>query len=136
MKNDLDIIETDIEPTATTELQCIDCNCNDCIFMLRDTEKFKISLIQHERWQFDYFLTVKNKLIKAAEFAKKKDYDLLKWSDLLGIAEKMKFQFNKSDCTINYGTCSRDNTKISFIPNILQLYTHSCFRHRRVWQWK
>ena len=134
-KTDAHLLQTTVITSALIDLQCVDCNCNDCVFMIRDTEKFKRSLEQHHKWQYDYFLTIKNKLIEKAEFAKNKFYDLLKWNDLLTQSEKLKFQFDKSECTINYGKCSKLNKDVSFIPNTLQLETQSCFKHRRLWHW-
>ena len=70
------------------ELQKIDCNCNDCIFMVRDAEKRK---------KFDHLYT--NKL--------------------------------NASWRINYGYCKNLNKDVSFIPNICQLETQNCFKHRK-----
>jgi len=112
------------------ELQNIDCNCNNCIFMDRDMVKFKASLEQHHKWQFDYFNTTKNKLIEKANFYKKRFYDLLRWNDLLVQSDKMKFQFEKINASINYGHCNKFKKDVTFIPNTLQLETQKCFENR------
>ena len=130
----INLVPIDGSPSASLELQCLDCNCNDCVFMIRDTDKFKKSLEDHKKWQYDHFLTIKNKLIDKALFAKTKFNDLLKWNDLLVQADKLKFQFDKSECVVNYGTCANLNKNVSFIPNTLQLETQSCFKHRRMWK--
>ena len=113
------------------ELQNIDCNCNDCTFMIRDTERFKKSLTDHYKWQFDYFNAVRNNLyIKAEDWRKRgfpEKYEALKWE-----ADKMKFQFNKKEALINYGNCSKLKKKVSFIPNVCQIDTQDCFEHRRL----
>lgn len=112
------------------EFQKIDCNCNDCVFMIRDMEKFKSSLKTHEKWQLDYFNAVKNNLKKRAEERIKKG-EIEKVNNILKEMNKMKFQFDKSTCSINYGNCTKFNKEVSFIPNILQVDTQDCFKHRR-----
>jgi len=112
------------------ELQKIDCNCNDCIFMVRDMEKFKLSLKTHEKWQLDYFNVTKANLKKRAEERKLKG-ETEKANNILKEISKMRFQFDKSTCSINYGNCTKLNKSVSFIPNILQIETQHCFKHRR-----
>ena len=70
------------------ELQKIDCNCNDCKFIVRDFDKRK---------QFDSLY----------EGRKNASY------------------------RVNYGKCTKLNKDISFIPNVCQLDTQDCFKHRR-----
>lgn len=74
------------------ELQKIDCNCNDCIFMQRDFEKFK---------SFDKLYT------------------------------NTKGEITSPSHRINYGNCTKFNKPVSFIPNVCQLETQQCFKHRR-----
>ena len=112
-------------------LQRIDCNCNDCIFMVRNAEEFNRSLERHHKWQLDYFNTIKNNLIRKAKWWKDIKNDLEKWDNLLTEAEKMKFQFDKKEAYINYGNCSKFNKAVHFIPNTIQLDTQDCFKHRR-----
>lgn len=112
------------------ELQILDCNCNNCGYMVRNIEKFNDSLTKHHKWQLDYFNTIKDNLITKAKWwlkkGNKETHDLL-----IGEADKMKFQFDKSTCAINYGTCSKLDKEVSFIPNTCQLETQSCFKHRK-----
>lgn len=112
------------------ELQKIDCNCNDCKFMLRDVEAFKTALERHNKWQLDYFNTLKNNLIKKAEYWRDKG-EFSKHDILMEEANKMRYQFDKSTCSINYGSCSKFEKQVSFIPNTCQLETQKCFEHRR-----
>lgn len=113
------------------ERQKIDCNCNDCIHMVRNQDMFKQSLEFQYKMQFDYFTTIKNKLIKKANIYKDRWYDLENWDRLLSEADDMIFQFDKSSASINFGTCSKFRKEITFIPNICQLETQECFLHRR-----
>ena len=52
-----------MDQESRIEFQKIDCNCNDCIFMVRDQERFKQSLEDHHKWQLDYFNTKKQNLL-------------------------------------------------------------------------
>lgn len=70
------------------ELQKIDCNCNDCVFMVRDIEK-------------------------------RKQYDEL-------YAGRLNASYR-----INYGHCDKFKKPVSFIPNLCQIDTQECFKHRR-----
>ena len=112
------------------ELQKIDCNCNDCKFMVRDVEKFKESLEKHNKWQLDYFNSIKNNLIAKANYWKSKG-EYTKRDLLMEEAGKMKFQFDKSTAMINFGQCSEFDKPVTFIPNVCQLDTQQCFEHRR-----
>lgn len=120
-----------MDAQSTIELQKIDCNCNDCGFMMRDIEKYKQSLENHRVWQFNYFTVLKNKLIEKAKWWKDKFYDLEKWDSILTEADNMKFQFNRSEATINYGYCHAYNKEVTFIPNTCQIETQKCFKHRK-----
>ena len=75
------------------ELQKIDCNCNDCIFMARDSNKFQESKKMHYLWQLNYFNLIKEKT---------KD-------------ETMRFEFDSSTAMVQYGDCSKFNKPVSFI---------------------
>jgi hypothetical protein len=113
------------------ELQKLDCNCNDCIFMVRNQDKFKHSLEFQNKMQLDYFTTLKNKLIQKAKEYKDRFNDLENWDRLLTESEKMKYQFDKSVVSINYGYCDNFKKDVSFIPNTCQLHTKDCFKHRK-----
>ena len=99
--------------------------------MVRDMEKHKVSLENHNKWQFDYFTTLKNNIIKKAKAWKDMKNDLEKWDSLLTESEKMKYQFDKSTASINFGRCDKFDKEVTFIPNTCQLDTQECFTHRR-----
>lgn len=120
-----------MDKESVLESQKIDCNCNDCVFMQRDVEKFKASQELHHKWQLDYFNTCKQRLKDKAKWYKNNFNDLETWDKLLTEADKMKFQFNSKTAMINYGNCTKLNKSVSFIPNHCQLETQSCFKHRR-----
>lgn len=120
-----------MDKESVFELQKIDCNCNDCIFMQRSVDKFKESQEHHLKMQSDYFKTLRNKVIEKANFWKYKKNDLEKYSDIAMEADRMKFQFDKSAAMINFGTCTKLNKEVQFIPNTCQLDTQECFKHRK-----
>lgn len=91
------------------DLQNIDCNCNDCKFLIRDFDKYKESSKFH-------------KSIQLNEFNRKKERE--------EIRANAQFQFDKSGL-LQYGYCSKLLKSISFIPNTCQIETQSCFQHRK-----
>lgn len=113
------------------ELQNIDCNCNDCIFMQRNANAFSECLDRHYKWQKDYHEILKAKLVEKGKYYRDKKNDLEMYDKLLTEADKMKFQFNKNEAGINYGTCDKLHKSVSFIPNTCQIETQKCFKHRR-----
>lgn len=115
---------------ASYYLQKLDCNCNDCLHMVRDGERFKQSLAWHEGLQLDYFTIQKNKVLEKARWWDEQS-EPNKAENLRREANKMKFQFNKGDVLINYGNCAKLNKAVTFIPNILQMHTQDCFEHRK-----
>ena len=116
---------------STIALNNIDCNCNDCKFMQRDLVLYQKSLATHYKWQWDYFITLRSKLIEKARDAKYRLEDLDKHRLLIQEAWNMRFQFNRNEAKINYGLCHKWGKQVSFIPNTLQLDTQNCFINRR-----
>lgn len=111
-------------------LQKIDCNCNDCLYLIRDFVQYERSVEQHHTWQLDYFNAIKsNKLKRADEWLKFGEPE--KATALINEANNMRFQFDKSKALIQYGQCEKLNKDVSFIPNTCQLETQECFKHRR-----
>jgi hypothetical protein len=99
--------------------------------MVRDTDLYNEWLEKHRQWAFDYFTTMKNKMIEKAKWWKDVKGDLEKWNDLLTESEKMIFQFDKKAVSVNYGSCSKFNKPVSFIPNTCQPDTQYCFENRK-----
>lgn len=110
-------------------LQRIDCNCNDCKFMIRDMVKYKESESLHRKWQEDYFNTTHNRIIaKGEEWIAKGEEK--KGNMLLKEASQMRFVYQNTSY-INYGVCDKFKKDVSFIPNVCQLDTRECFKHRK-----
>ena len=127
------------------ELQKLDCNCNNCKFLERDFKRQNQAKEQHKNWQLNYFNTLKNKAIEAAQEQERKYQRAKNQSEdekakahqkkaklLFSTAKKMRFQFDKSTCSILYGCCKLKKKSISFIPNILLFETQLCFLHRKL----
>lgn len=112
-------------------LQKIDCNCNNCYFMDRDMEKFKLSLKFNEELQLNQFNRSVERLRGIADEFKTKKYDLEKWDLLHQEADKLKFQFNRKSISIQYGKCRLLNKDVEFIPTLCQPETQECFLHRK-----
>ena len=72
---------------STYLLQKVDCNCNDCIHMVRDFDKTKAHVDSYEG---------------------------------TGLTDRLTF-----------GNCSKFEKPISFIPNVCQIETQECFKHRK-----
>lgn len=109
----------------------IDCNCNDCKFMVRDIPKKKYWLDKHDTWAFNHFNTIKNSLLAKADFhdenGRHSTAEIVRKQ-----ANKMKYQFDKKEVSINYGDCAKFNKAVSFLPGVCQLDTQDCFEHRRL----
>ncbi len=124
----------------SVELQNIDCNCNNCKYMVRDFNKFEQSKKDRDRWQLSTFVNTRTKFIRDSQESimraqkekepEKKKQLFKKGYNLLKIAKAMKYSFN-NDSKINYGDCEKLNKKVSFIPDILQIETQECFKNRK-----
>lgn len=127
-----------MDKESIIELQKIDCNCNNCGYMVRDFEKFKQSAIDRDRWQHNTFYNTKgNTILKAwgylrsAEVLPQKEEKFFrKAANLLDIASKMKYKF-QNDSFIIFATCGKFNKQITFIPETCQIETQNCFVHRK-----
>ena len=126
MKSEVNNIEfSKLDKDSIFELQCIDSNCNECAFLIRDIEKFK----EWEQWNRELQLKdFEVKKAKAIEDAKKqKPYN--EW--LVKKAQNLQFQFN-CEGLLSYGNCARFNKKVSFIPMNCMPENINCFRHRKI----
>lgn len=134
------------------QLQSLDCNCNDCFFMERNFDRFKASLAFHKSMQQSLFDGVQSRMFANAEDWKtkaKKPNDDQCWKDMTKLeiqeerasmmkkfeylmkeAKKMRFVFDKSHASINFGDCTKLNKEVTFLSNVMQLDTQECFEHR------
>lgn len=113
------------------ELQEVDCNCNDCKFLIRDLEKFNRSEVFHRKLCLEEFERDKAKTLSDAnQWYNKGEWDKGHPLEIQGL--NMKFQFQRKDeCLISFGQCSKLNKSVSFIPGICQVETQKCFEHRK-----
>lgn len=124
---------TSEERESAYDLQKIDCNCNNCIFMYRDMDKYAYWREWNRKIQESDFNRNKAKAIFDAEQSildAETPEDKRSCEGILRKAHKMKFQFN-TEGLISYGNCSKLSKPVSFIPNVCQIETQDCFVHRR-----
>lgn len=107
------------------DLQLIDCNCNNCIFMDRDLDLYKKWEQYHKEIQLEEFNKSKEKAIFEASQVPGDS-----GKGMLRVAEKMRFQFEKK-YLIQYGTCNKFKKPVTFIPGTCLIETQQCFKHRR-----
>lgn len=108
-------------------LQLIDCNCNDCAYMKRDIERFNYWEQREKIRQENDFANKKAEALKIAESCE----DIQGKKTLMHAYNKMRFMFDKQ-YLLNYGDCLKFNKPVSFIPNICQIETQNCFKHRKI----
>ena len=109
------------------ELDLIDTNCNNCIHLQRDMEKFK----KWEEWnrsvQLKDFELRRGQAFKIAE-SQPDDKSRL---TMLAKANKMVFQFDRSSLFM-YGYCAVKNIDVYFLSGICMPQNRVCFKHRRI----
>lgn len=115
-----------MDADSTYDLQKIDCNCNNCVFMYRDKETWQYWHNKKRNNAEIEFNMAKAKAISETLLIE----DESNRNGMLRIADKMKFQFDKTGL-ISYGKCSRFGKSVSFISDICQLETQNCFVHRK-----
>lgn len=113
------------------ELQCVDANCSDCKYMIRDLEKRKASLELHDKWQKEEYDKEVKRVEALIEKYKKENHQLA-LHQLQLERKRMKYQFDTSKATIHYGYCNHKQCDLSFIPNTCQIETQDCFVHRKI----
>lgn len=109
------------------ELQKIDCNCNDCAFMVRDLDKYQCVLDHDKKYQLIFFRSKKARAIVRARNHK----DPIKRSLALADAIALKHTYFPQRIPIGYGACTKFGKQVDFMPNVLQLDTQKCFKHRK-----
>lgn len=124
------------------ELQKINCNCNDCAFLERELDKLNQVVLEDKQSQQELFDLSKARKIRQVE----SDIEnLQKHSGLIKNAQdkierkkvylaelkKLKHGYQGQKTPIQYGLCIKHLKEISFIPNICQVETQTCFVHRK-----
>jgi hypothetical protein len=117
---------TEQEKQSAYQLQRVDCNCNNCGFMKRDIDKYKIWYDWHRERELEEFEGAKAKAIAEAEAIE----DESNRRGMLYKANKMRFFFQK-DKLINYGFCVKFKKAVSFLPDTCRIETQHCFVHRK-----
>ena len=123
-----------ISKESAFELQLIDCNCTDCVFMIRDLDKFKVWEHWSRNLQLVDFERSKAKDIVDANWVIDNaiDENMLKSGQgMLRKANKRSFQFSRMGL-FNFGVCDKFKKEVNFIQGICQINTQSCFSHRKL----
>lgn len=124
------------------ELQRIDCNCNDCVFLTRLLDKLNAVVFEDRTTQeYIFTLTKQRKISKATNdinnidkhrlLIKNADQKIAAKKEFIKIIGASVFGYQGQRNQIQYGECSKLKKEIQFIPNILQLETQNCFQHRK-----
>lgn len=92
-------------------------------------EILSISLLTKKQSKMKTLLEIRNNLYNKANNWKERGF-LNKYEFVKNEANKMKFQFDKKEVSIQYGKCIKFNKDVTFIPGICQLNTRECFMHR------
>lgn len=100
------------------ELQLLDSNCNECIFMVRDTVAYKNKL-QEVRDETERRFYVELYRLWDCN-TKENDIEM----------SRMKLQL-PSKINEGFGHCSKLNKPVTFIPETCQVHTQECFQHRK-----
>lgn len=112
--------------SALLGLQQIDCNCNDCIFMQRDQVTYNHWKERRRASDEADFEVAKAKAVAEAHAVA----DESNRRGMVRVAEKMRFVFDGAGL-ISYGTCTKFNKAVSFLPGTCQIETQACFLHRK-----
>lgn len=112
------------------ELQLIDCNCNDCGYLVRDIDAYKKAVELDDANQLWCFRRMKARRIRNARIKIKKDP--IKGELALKEAVALKYTYKPQKVHTNYGNCQKFNKPVTFIPNTLSLETQDCFIHRKL----
>jgi len=128
-------------------LQNLDCNCNNCKYMVRDFHRQNYWIKCHDTWAYMHFLAIRDKITREIRKKIKQNIRLrnLGYGGLIeknlvsikhmaeqkAIMNRKGYQLNKKEVSIQYGECDKFNKDISFIPNVLQLDTQECFKNRK-----
>lgn len=131
-----------MDKESIIELQKIDCNCNDCVYLSRLLDKQNDILAADKISQEEIFYIVKDNKTKDIQttieslFKNKliilnADKKISKLKNKLQVLKKDKYGYQGQKTPVQYGLCKRFNKEIHFIPNTLQLETQDCFIHRK-----
>jgi hypothetical protein len=121
---------SNLDKESIYELQKIDCNCNDCGYLIRDKAKFEEAQRIRKQIQLDYYNLMREKaLVKANEIEDEKVKE-----QEIKLINKKSFQYSAPHPQINYGTCSNKKSKflfVNFLPTTFMQETQECFVHRK-----
>lgn len=125
-----------LEKESLVLLQNVDCNCNDCIFMVRDVDKFKVAQARRREIMLEHFNAVNAKEIENLidRETRRKEKDPAKLAQAIKAIEGRMFVYGAPHPQINYGNCTNPESgrdAINFLPTTFSGDTQQCFKNRR-----
>ena len=133
---------TQEQKISAYERQVIDCNCNDCAYLVRANEIQEQILADNKLTQELIFNASKSRKISKAKndienitkhrgLIANADAKIEGKRKYLNLLQEKEFRFAGDRTQILYGHCSKLEKRISFIPNLCQIETQFCFKHRK-----
>lgn len=125
------------------ELQLIDCNCNDCTYLVRLLDKLN-AVVEDDKSSQQYLFdkALERKLSRAHNDITnlEKHIGLIRNAGkkiegkqlLIKQLESSKHGYQGQRSQIQYGVCCKFKKEVTFIPNTYSLETQKCFTHRKI----
>lgn len=121
------MLEEDLKKESKIELEKIDCNCNECIYLLRNLEKYNYFV---SKWKEIDIYNHNKQIERLKEKLERKD-EKKKEGYLLELKKLTTGKLNHARPFVHYGKCLKLKKEISFIPGQCQIDTQECFKHRK-----
>lgn len=115
-------------------LQCVDCNCNDCRWMVRDLDKYRAAQELRKGIMTDHFHTLNQKEKETAlEKVKAGKTDIDTFNRTIREIDSRQYVHSTPNPQINYGRCTHPDygpKDVNFLPTTFSGDTRHCFEHR------
>lgn len=132
----------DLKKEGIYELQRIDCNCNDCVFLFRLLDRKNTAINKDKESQEEIFNITKARKIRKTEndidnlllnkhLIKDVDIKISAKLERLKLLKTTSFHYQGQQAEIHYGVCCKFKKEITFAPNTCQIETQKCFIHRK-----
>lgn len=116
-------------PESRIQFQEIDCNCNDCTYMIRNLRKLDEAKQDARDYAASSIKRIRAKRLDEANDSLERG-NVRSYEGILLERRSVSVKSNYRS-GLSFGDCTKFNKPVSFIPNILQLDTQECFEHRR-----
>lgn len=126
---------SNIDKDSLYLLQCLDSNCNDCKWMSRDIEKFKVAQERRKQGMIDHFNTVNQKEKETAlEKLNRGKITTQEYKSRIREIDSRQYVHTTPHPQIQYGRCTHPvhgGKEVSFLPTTFMEETQHCFEHRK-----